>query len=60
MKGQKWYDVPPRPSVWTFRVGEPLVIKDLLDGTESNVMAARKLTIALRERFESRSMDAPE
>ncbi len=60
MKGQKWYDVPPRPPVWSFRVGEPLVTKDFLDGTESNVMAARKLTIALRERFESRSLDATE
>jgi 1-acyl-sn-glycerol-3-phosphate acyltransferase len=60
MKGQKWYDVPPRPPVWTFRVGEPLVAKDYLDGTESSVMAARKLTIALRERFEARSLDATE
>jgi 1-acyl-sn-glycerol-3-phosphate acyltransferase len=60
MKGQKWYDVPPRSPRWTFRVGEPLVAKDYLDGTESNVMAARKLTSALRERFEARSPDATE
>jgi 1-acyl-sn-glycerol-3-phosphate acyltransferase len=60
MKGQKWYEVPARPPLWTFRVGEPIVAKDHLDGTESNVMAARKLTVALRERFEARSLDATE
>jgi 1-acyl-sn-glycerol-3-phosphate acyltransferase len=58
MKGQKWYDVPARRPRWTFRVGEPLVAKDYLDGTESSVMAARVLTRALRERFEARSADA--
>jgi 1-acyl-sn-glycerol-3-phosphate acyltransferase len=60
MKGQKWYHVPPRTPRWTFRVGEPFVAKDYLDGTESTVMAARKLTSALRERFEARSRDATE
>jgi 1-acyl-sn-glycerol-3-phosphate acyltransferase len=60
MKGQKWYHVPPRRPLWTFRVGEPLVAKEYLDGTESTVMAARKLTTALRERFEGRSLDATE
>jgi len=60
MKGQKWYHVPKRRPLWTFRVGEPFVAKDHLDGTESNVMAARKLTRALRERFEARSLDATE
>jgi hypothetical protein len=39
-------------------VGEPVVAKDYLDGTESSVMAARVLTRALRERFEARSGDA--
>ncbi len=60
MKGQKWYHVPPRRPLWTFRVGEPLVAKEYLDGTESTVMAARKLTIALRARFAGRSADATE
>jgi len=58
MKGQKWYDVPPRRPRWTFRVGDPLVAKEHLDGTESAVMAARKLTAALRARFEEGSFDA--
>ena len=60
MKGQKWYDVPARRPRWTFRVGEPLVAKEHLDGTESAVMAARKLTTALRARFEEGSFDAAE
>ena len=58
MKGQKWYHVPPRRPLWTFRVGEPLVAKEYLDGTESTVMAARKLTTALRARFAGGSLDA--
>jgi 1-acyl-sn-glycerol-3-phosphate acyltransferase len=60
MKGQKWYHVPPRRPRWTFRVGEPIVAKEYLDGTESTVMAARKLTTALRARFAGGSSDATE
>jgi 1-acyl-sn-glycerol-3-phosphate acyltransferase len=51
MKGQKWYHVAKRHSVFTLRVGEPFVVKDHLRGGESSVMAARKLTDALRARF---------
>jgi len=51
MKGQPWYEVPPRAGRYTLRVGDPLVAKDFLDGSESSVMAARKLTKALRARF---------
>jgi len=51
MKGQSWYHVPPRAGVYTLRVGEPVVAKKHLDGGESSVMAARKLTRALRARF---------
>ncbi len=57
MKGQKWYDVPPRPPRWTFRVGDPIVAKEYLDGTESSVMAARKLTAALRARLAKGGFD---
>lgn len=51
MKGFPWYHVPPSRGVYTVRVGEPLVAKEHLDGAESTVRAARKLTRALRERF---------
>jgi len=51
MKGQSWYHVPPRAGQYTLRVGEPVVAKKYLDGSESSVMAARKLTRALRARF---------
>jgi len=51
MKGQPWYEVPPRAGRYTLRVGEPLIAKDFLDGSESSVKAARKLTKALRARF---------
>lgn len=58
MKGQKWYHVPPRRPRWTFEVGDPIVAKEYLDGTESSVTAARKLTAALRERLAGGSFDA--
>jgi len=51
MKGQPWYEVPPRAGRYTLRVGEPLIAKDFLDGSESSVRAARVLTQALRARF---------
>lgn len=51
MKGLSWYHVPPRRAVYTLRVGEPLVLKKHVDGDESPVLAARKLTTALRARF---------
>ncbi|HKC51579.1 MAG TPA: lysophospholipid acyltransferase family protein [Myxococcota bacterium] len=51
MKGQAWYHVPVRAGRYTLRVGEPVIAKDHLDGSESTVMAARKLTRALRSRF---------
>lgn len=58
MKGQPWYHVPPRAGRYTLRVGEPVVAKEHLDGSESSVMAARKLTRALRSRFARGSTDA--
>jgi 1-acyl-sn-glycerol-3-phosphate acyltransferase len=51
MKGQPWYHVPPRAGRYTLRVGEPVISKEHLDGSESSVMGARKLTRALRARF---------
>ena len=58
MKGQPWYHVPPRAGQYTLRVGEPVIVKEHLDGSESSVMAARKLTRALRARFARGSTDA--
>jgi 1-acyl-sn-glycerol-3-phosphate acyltransferase len=58
MKGQSWYHVPPRAGRYTLRVGEPLILKEHLDGSESSVMAARKLTRALRARFARGGTDA--
>ena len=56
MKGQSWYHVPPRAGRYTLRVGEPVILKEHLDGSESSVMAARKLTRALRVRFVGRGV----
>jgi 1-acyl-sn-glycerol-3-phosphate acyltransferase len=51
MKGQPWYAVPDRSFVVTVRVLEPFAPKDVLDGGESDSVAARKVTTALRERL---------
>ncbi len=56
MKGQSWYHVPPSAGRYTLRVGEPVIAKEILDGSESSVMAARKLTRALRVRFVGRGV----
>jgi len=58
MKGQSWYHVPPRAGEYTLRVGEPIVAKEHLDGSESSVLAARKLTRELRARFARGSTNA--
>lgn len=51
-KGQPWYDVPDRrPEVEIFAL-PPLSPSKVLDGTETPVLAARKVTAALREIYE--------
>jgi 1-acyl-sn-glycerol-3-phosphate acyltransferase len=51
MKGQKWYAVPDRPFVLTVRVLERFAPKDVLRGGETDSVAARKVTDAIRERL---------
>ena len=51
-KGQPWYDVPDRPIDVELAVMPPLSPSKVLDGTESAVLAARKVTAALRESYE--------
>ena len=51
MKGHPWYAVPDRPFVVTVRVLEPFEPKDVLLGGESDSIAARKVTSAVRERL---------
>ena len=52
MKGQKWYHVPPRPA-GLHRSGSASRSsrRNISTATESTVLAARKLTRALRARF---------
>jgi len=50
--GQKWWDVPDRPFELTLRVGEPVVIKDIVSEDMSRARAARELTATLRKHFE--------
>jgi 1-acyl-sn-glycerol-3-phosphate acyltransferase len=50
--GQKWWEVPDRRFTLTIRVGEPLVIKDIVNEDMSRARAARLLTASLRSHFE--------
>jgi 1-acyl-sn-glycerol-3-phosphate acyltransferase len=51
MKGQPWYDVADRAIDITLRVLPPVSPAKLLSGGESEGVAARKLTAALRRRY---------
>lgn len=51
-KGQPWHEVPERRAEVELRVLPPLSPSKVLDGSESSVMAARKVTAALREVYE--------
>ena len=51
MKGRPWYEVPDRSFLLTVRVLAPLAPKDVLTGSETPSVAARKVTDALRERL---------
>jgi 1-acyl-sn-glycerol-3-phosphate acyltransferase len=51
MKGQRWHDVPERAFELRVRVLEPLAPKELLDGSETASVAARKVTEAIRTRL---------
>lgn len=50
-KGQKWYDVPPRPGHFTIEVREDVAIERFLEGAASEPLAARRLTQWLEHFF---------
>ena len=53
MKGQKWYDVPPRTSRVTLSVEAPISAREYVDH-RSTAFAARRLTAAFRALYEER------
>ncbi|MCH7644497.1 MAG: 1-acyl-sn-glycerol-3-phosphate acyltransferase [Myxococcales bacterium] len=53
MRGQKWYDVPPRRMQFSIEVGEPIALPRLGEG-EPRGVAARRLTAELRDFFAKR------
>jgi 1-acyl-sn-glycerol-3-phosphate acyltransferase len=58
MRGQRWWEVPDRRFHLSLRVEEPIAVAPFLAGGEPMGVAARKLTSALRERFEKRLAEA--
>jgi 1-acyl-sn-glycerol-3-phosphate acyltransferase len=55
MKGQPWWDVPERPAHYVFHVGEPIAPAPFAAGGVTRVLAARRLTAAVREHIIERS-----
>jgi len=53
MRGQQWYDVPPRRMQFSIEVGEPIA-PPTLTGGEPRGVAARRMTAELRDFFEKR------
>jgi 1-acyl-sn-glycerol-3-phosphate acyltransferase len=53
MRGQKWYDVPPRRMQFSIEVGEPIAPPKLGPG-KSRALAARHMTAELRDFFAKR------
>lgn len=53
MRGQKWYDVPPRRMQFSIEVGDPIAPPELAAG-ESRGLAARRMTAELRDFFAKR------
>jgi 1-acyl-sn-glycerol-3-phosphate acyltransferase len=52
-KGTPWYRVPVRPGHWVISVGDPIQVHAFLAASEPTPLAARHLTRALAEWFES-------
>jgi 1-acyl-sn-glycerol-3-phosphate acyltransferase len=50
--GRAWWDVPDSTPILTLTVGDPLVVKDVVDTEMSRGRAARALTTQFRETFE--------
>ncbi len=53
MRGQKWYDVPPRRVQFSIEIGEPIALPKLGEG-EPRGVAARRLTAEMRDFFAKR------
>lgn len=54
MKGQKWWDVPPRKMRFSIEVCDPIHVKELVMPGEPRARAARRVTKMLRDFFAER------
>jgi len=59
MRGQPWWDVPDRTARFVFRVDDPIPSAPFRADGVSTVLAARRLTAALRERIAARTERPP-
>ena len=56
-KGQPWYSIPNAKLRYSFSVGKPVRVKDLIEGDVDRPRAARHVTRLLQSHFESRLSD---
>lgn len=54
MKGQKWWDVPPRKMHFSIEVCDPIHVKELVVPGEPRARAARRVTAVLRDFYAER------
>ena len=55
-KGEKWWQVPPRPASYSFLVGEDLAVRSFSVDGEAPGLAVRRLTAYLEEHFNTESV----
>ena len=57
MKGGKWWQVPPRPSYFSLRVGEDIAVQTFMRDDDAPALAVRRLTTYLEQYFTTESLE---
>ncbi len=55
-KGEKWWHVPPRPALFSLRVGEDIAVRSFSNDGELPALAVRRLTAYLEQHFNSETV----
>lgn len=56
VKGEKWWQVPPRPPYFSLRVGDDILAQSFSNAEEAPALAVRRLTAHLEQYFTSESV----
>ena len=55
MKGEKWWQIPVRPPLYSFAVGDDIAVHTFSSDDESPALAVRRLTAYLEQYFTTQS-----